>query len=96
MNEIEEYDRINTIVLETREKLKELGIESPDLSKGYKIKLDSDTTFFFNTKVKYDRFKQKYYDTKNGTYVFETEKINEYRRNGLGDFSVEHCAVLSE
>ena len=86
MYEIEEYGYINTVVIETREKLKELGIESPDLSKGYKIKLDSDTTFFFNTKSKYDRFKQKYYNKRTKTYHYDKEIINKYRQDGMGEY----------
>lgn len=57
------------------ERLKELGIKSPDLSKQHRLKIDRNTTMFFTTKKKRDAFVSKYYNPTTKKYKVERQSI---------------------
>lgn len=57
------------------ERLKELGIESPDLSKQHSLKIDKDTTMFFVSKKKKEAFINKYYNPKTKKYSLERQIV---------------------
>lgn len=59
------------------ERLEELGIESPDLSKQHRLKIDRNTTMFFTTKKKRDAFVSKYYNPKTKKYHLERQIVGQ-------------------
>ena len=60
-----------------RERLDELGIKSPDISKMYKLKIDSQTMFYFGNKQKREAFTSKYYNRRKKQFNLEKYKDNE-------------------
>lgn len=57
-----------------RERLNELGIRSPDISKMYKLKIDNQTMFYFGSKQKRDVFISKYYNRRKKIFEFDKDK----------------------
>ena len=66
-----------------REKLEELNIRSPDVSKMYKLKIDRQTMFYFRDAGQRAIFIDKYYSRRAKGYSFEKkEKLeDEYLLN---------------
>lgn len=70
-------DTESSAVLEAtkdRERLAELNIRSPDLSKMYKLKIDNQTMFYFRSKEQRSKLIEKYYNRRTKKYSFEKKK----------------------
>lgn len=59
-----------------RDRLESLNIRSPDISKQFKLKIDTKTVFYFVSKEKRSDFISKYYNRNTKRYTFE-QKQNE-------------------
>lgn len=60
-----------------RERLDELGIKSPDISKMYRLKIDSQTMLYFGSKQKREAFISKYYNRRTKQFNLKKDKDNE-------------------
>lgn len=57
-----------------RDRLDELGIKSPDISKMNRLKIDNQTMFYFGSKQKRDVFISKYYNRRKKIFEFDKDK----------------------